>query len=188
MDETEIDPAIAAAMGFTSFGVSKKRKYHHSDTVVDAPLAPNPQHSSKLSATGINKMRLGEKRASPAEARPKMDDPGYTDDAASKGTSASQHAVGTTGPHERTSRQAERSMQTRPRIFEMLAAQTSSAALPRPPPASFPQGPVITATGKQLGQAELQALRKGVRNGRGDTVYFLPSFVEDPWASLRARS
>lgn len=30
----------------------------------------------------------------------------------------------------------------------------------------------------------LAALRKGVKNERGDTVYFLPSFLEDPWKIL----
>lgn len=27
-------------------------------------------------------------------------------------------------------------------------------------------------------------MRKGVRNERGDTVYFQPSFLEDPWKKL----
>jgi len=30
----------------------------------------------------------------------------------------------------------------------------------------------------------LQALRRGIRNERGDMAYFLPSFLEDPWANL----
>ena len=33
-------------------------------------------------------------------------------------------------------------------------------------------------------QQELMALRKGVRNARGDMVVFLPGFVEDPWRGL----
>lgn len=32
----------------------------------------------------------------------------------------------------------------------------------------------------------LQALRRGVRNERGDMAYFLPSFLEDPWRDLGA--
>lgn len=31
----------------------------------------------------------------------------------------------------------------------------------------------------------LQALRQGVRNANGDMVYFLPSFLEDPWRRLK---
>ena len=30
----------------------------------------------------------------------------------------------------------------------------------------------------------LQAYRQGVRNEKGDMVYFLPSFLEDPWEKL----
>lgn len=33
----------------------------------------------------------------------------------------------------------------------------------------------------------LQALRRGVRNERGDMAYFLPSFLEDPWEKLVAK-
>jgi hypothetical protein len=32
-----------------------------------------------------------------------------------------------------------------------------------------------------------QALRRGIRNERGDMAYFLPSFLEDPWAKLAAK-
>lgn len=187
MDETEIDPAIAAAMGFTSFGVSKKRKYHHNDTVIDTSSTPKPQAPPKVSATGVNRMQLGEKRPSPAEARAKVDDPGYTDDAESKARSAGHHAVGKPSPPIGTSHHAPNSMQTQPRISEMVGAETSSTAGSGPSPASLSQGPVVMSTGKQVSHGELQALRKGVRNDRGDTVYFLPSFIQDPWTGLRAR-
>lgn len=30
-----------------------------------------------------------------------------------------------------------------------------------------------------------RSLRQGVRNERGDMVFFLPSFIEDPWRALR---
>lgn len=31
----------------------------------------------------------------------------------------------------------------------------------------------------------LEALRHGVRNENGDTVFFLPSFIDDPWKHLK---
>nr|POE74407.1 hypothetical protein CFP56_67758 [Quercus suber] len=37
-------------------------------------------------------------------------------------------------------------------------------------------------------EAPLGALRRGVKNERGDMVYFLPSFLEDPWKRLRQRN
>ena len=37
------------------------------------------------------------------------------------------------------------------------------------------------------GKPTLDALRHGVKNENGDMVYFLPSFLEDPWKDLRPR-
>ncbi|KAI9692772.1 MAG: hypothetical protein M1820_009371 [Bogoriella megaspora] len=39
----------------------------------------------------------------------------------------------------------------------------------------------------EMTPAELNALRKGVRNGKGDIAYFKPSFIEDPWADAVAQ-
>lgn len=36
-------------------------------------------------------------------------------------------------------------------------------------------------------EVSLEALRHGVPNEQGDVVYFLPSFLEDPWANFRSR-
>ncbi|KAK4556106.1 hypothetical protein LTR86_006802 [Recurvomyces mirabilis] len=36
-------------------------------------------------------------------------------------------------------------------------------------------------------QATLEDLRQGVKNARGDTVYFQPSFIEDPWKASKAQ-
>lgn len=38
--------------------------------------------------------------------------------------------------------------------------------------------------GPPITRGELNALKFGVRNRNGDTAYFLPNFVEDPWAHL----
>jgi len=54
-DDIDIDPEIAAAMGFSSFGnrlSNKKRKFNHQDTFVDASK-PNS------SRTGANSTQLG---------------------------------------------------------------------------------------------------------------------------------
>ncbi|GAB1739703.1 hypothetical protein NU219Hw_g4645t1 [Hortaea werneckii] len=37
------------------------------------------------------------------------------------------------------------------------------------------------------GRPDLQALRYGVKNDKGDTAYFLPSFIEDPWKGLEPK-
>ncbi|RMY04635.1 hypothetical protein D0867_10290 [Hortaea werneckii] len=41
--------------------------------------------------------------------------------------------------------------------------------------------------GEASGQQDLQALRSGVKNERGDTAHFLPSFIEDPWKGLEPK-
>ncbi|KAK0363935.1 hypothetical protein LTR91_019001 [Friedmanniomyces endolithicus] len=46
-----------------------------------------------------------------------------------------------------------------------------------------PAGPLERSLGP--GQSDLQALRAGVKNERGDMVYFKPSFLEDPWKDLK---
>ncbi|KXT13903.1 hypothetical protein AC579_2632 [Pseudocercospora musae] len=33
----------------------------------------------------------------------------------------------------------------------------------------------------------MESLKYGVRNTKGDMLYFLPSFLEDPWAGFKAR-
>ncbi|KAK3114437.1 hypothetical protein LTR53_007249 [Teratosphaeriaceae sp. CCFEE 6253] len=137
-EDPEIDPAMAAAMGFTGFGgqPGKKRKYDANDTFVDPGLATT-QDGAKGRSTGkgANSLPLGARK--PDRAQPKPSTP------AREGRSV----VGvdnTTGTE---------------------------------PAARHPS----------VGEASLQALRQGVPNERGDLVYFKPSFLEDPWASLKAR-
>ncbi|KAK5115540.1 hypothetical protein LTR62_001199 [Meristemomyces frigidus] len=36
-------------------------------------------------------------------------------------------------------------------------------------------------------KARLQALRSGIKNDRGDIVYFQPGFIENPWKGAEAR-
>ena len=57
-------------------------------------------------------------------------------------------------------------------------------------PATSPQDEAATVTdvsfgGPSIPRAELGALRQGVIDASGDKAYFLPSFVEDPWAKTR---
>nr|OQO28044.1 hypothetical protein B0A51_02845 [Rachicladosporium sp. CCFEE 5018] len=121
MDESmNVDPALAAQMGFSSFGgAPKKRKFDANDAVTDVDAAVKSQASSKPKATGSNSQPLGQ-IADRTSAK-------------SPAASTSAEAKGTTAPTE----------------------------------------------------PSLQALRQGVRNERGDMVYFLPSFLEDPWAGLK---
>ncbi|KAF2770372.1 hypothetical protein EJ03DRAFT_66664 [Teratosphaeria nubilosa] len=133
MDETgdmDVDPAIAAAMGFSGFGTQpgKKRKFDAKDAFVD-PDAVDASKSAKgqVHAKGANNLPLGERK------------------------------------------------------------QKSSAAIVDaehlPPPRQELDG---SFSGRDAdGNYSLEALRRGIRNEHGDMVYFLPSFIADPWQDLK---
>jgi hypothetical protein len=143
MDDLEIDPAIAEAMGFTSFG-SKRRKHtaRADDAFVDDSNAQTP------ASTGANDIPLG---ARPVKSITKEDvqERGSTEDNA---TSTARVEV---------TQEQSTAMDTR---AEEVQADNWTPGFPTP--------------------QELSALRRGVKNARGDMVVFMPSFIEDPWKGL----
>ncbi|KAF2819838.1 hypothetical protein CC86DRAFT_374952 [Ophiobolus disseminans] len=122
MDEDEYDSDIAAAMGFSSFGGTKKRK--HSRTA-----SPKP---AEADASGANSTKLG--------VRTKV---------APKSVQKPAQALSDSQP-------------------ELSASETVSFGGPR------------------ISKAELNALRFGVKNDDGDTAYFLPNFIGDPWEGMQS--
>jgi hypothetical protein len=117
-DDMEIDPALAAAMGFSGFGVQpgKKRKYDN-DAFIDPDTTKADQGGT---GKGANSMPLGQRKAG-------------------------QHGHGgNDGQH---------------------AMMTGTATV-------------------TVAEASLEQLKQGVRNERGDMVYFQPSFIDDPWKDL----
>jgi hypothetical protein len=65
------------------------------------------------------------------------------------------------------------------------AAVGASSASPstEQPKNAFPTGVPMEIFDK-LTWKELEAYRKGVKKDNGDLAWFLPSFIEDPWAKL----
>lgn len=148
--DIEIDPAVAAAMGFSGFGSQpgKKRKFNPNDGFVD-PAAMRTQKEERRK--GANTTPLGERIAHrTVEA---TDKPSWVTSARSSDATTALA-------------QAER----RPE-----AAQVSTMA-----------GTNTTRTAG-TDKPTLEALRNGVRNECGDMVYFLPSFIEDPWRDLKPK-
>ncbi|KAH9869652.1 hypothetical protein IAQ61_006862 [Plenodomus lingam] len=47
---------------------------------------------------------------------------------------------------------------------------------------------MVSFGGPPITRNELNALKFGVQDENGDTAYFLPNFVEDPWASLKSNN
>jgi hypothetical protein len=146
MDDLEIDPAIAEAMGFTSFG-SKRRKHtaRADDAFVDDSGTQIP------ASTGANDIPLGA-RPIPNIISEKVQEQGNTKD-----TAATMRMEDT---------QTEQPRPTEARAEEVREAQTDNWTPGFPAP------------------QELSALRRGVKNARGDMVVFMPSFLEDPWKGL----
>jgi hypothetical protein len=167
----EDDSDIAAAMGFGSFG-TKKRKY-------DQSSSPKP----KADSSGANSTQLGVRMKKAAKDELDVDhgtvgvEPGISSPSASKPKPKSaQNSTAATG------------------LAEFLArAQT----LPDKPPVA-PQddampdrvdpfaSQMISFGGPSISRAELQALKFGVKDENGDTAYFLPNFVGDPWEGMKS--
>lgn len=170
MDEDD----IAAAMGFSSFGGTKKRK-------LDQRNSP----SAKADASGANSTRLG--------VRPKISE---------LGNQKEEHCQRpkVAGDHENILETIEaaqspeikgKGKQKQPAATSLADFLTRGHSLPDKTidtqPASHSnaqeQDPssMVSFGGQPISKAELNALRQGVKNGEGDVAYFLPSFVEDPW-------
>jgi hypothetical protein len=144
MDDFEIDPAMAEAMGFSSFG-SKRRKHaaRADDAFIDDSGTQIP------ASTGANDIPLGA-RAVPSAATEEVQEQGFIQD----------NAASTVRMEDA---QKEQPMAVEARTEEV---QTDNWTPGFPAP------------------QELSALRRGVKNARGDMVVFMPSFIEDPWKGL----
>lgn len=169
MDEEE-DLDIAAAMGFSSFGGTKKRKH-------DQTESPQP----KPGGSGANTTELG--------VRTKRDTGDETETIESNITATSAMA-----PKPSIHQSKKQQQQPAAGLADFLArAQT----LPERPPDgsniksenSHRQIDAPTEMrsfgGPSISKAELSALYQGVTNNRGDSVIFLSNFVEDPWSRLK---
>jgi hypothetical protein len=165
MEEQEDDMDIAAAMGFCSFGGTKKRKYDQTDS----PKA-------KIGASGANTTQLGMRTKKAAN-----------DDSVNTG-----NVTGST-PTTNASLQQEMNTQKLPAATGLADFLARAHTLPEKPqheqePQSNYTGSsqtdpveVLSFGGLSISKAELNALRFGVENQHGDMAIFLPNFVEDPW-------
>jgi len=214
-DDMELDPEIAAAMGFTSFGnqpSSKRRKYNHNDAVTDGSNSNSKAKATSHQPTGANSMELGvrqqarsrdlSRQSSPrpeegqnmatihgSEVSEEAKDP----QGAAVSASSIQPSSGDVGSRQKQPMasglarflargQVEQKASVSKQETGSLLEPAPSTSLPVHP--SLPSKPLPMTNQGQLSHEELQALRKGVKNERGDVAYFLPSFIEDPWKVL----
>ncbi|KAF2108712.1 hypothetical protein BDV96DRAFT_652650 [Lophiotrema nucula] len=157
---------IAAAMGFSAFGGNKKRKY-------DASNSPKSQAAGK----GANSIPLG--------VRTKATKNEGDESIVPSSEAASQPKFDTKGKQKQPPASGLADFLARGQVLE---AEKASDAQQSATTTSHGQDEIssesVSFGGPAIPQAELAALRRGVRNEEGDMVYFQPSFVEDPWEKL----
>lgn len=156
MEDFDENDEMAALMGFSDFG--KKRKFDQTKSPV----------KDEYSASGANSTELG-MRTKASDNEPTSGENQASATPVSKGAPpagglASFLARGQALPDEVP--------EAAPlRREKMKQADPSASEL-------------VSFGGASISRAELNALRFGVKSADGDTAYFLPSFVEDPWEKL----
>jgi hypothetical protein len=70
-----------------------------------------------------------------------------------------------------------------PQVTAEIMSSVASPSAEQQPKNAFPTGVPMEIFDK-LTWKELEAYRKGVKKDNGDLAWFLPSFIEDPWAKL----
>jgi hypothetical protein len=196
MEAEDGDDEIAAAMGFSSFGHSKKRKFDQTNS----PKA-------KADASGANMTRLGVRTKVAAE------EDGTELDAATQAVEsieaidpAANSQSESHPPASNTSvkgKGKQKQKQKQPAATGLAAFLSRGQTLPEKSSAAQPGHDATTAIpvaqadpaasetisfgGEPISRSSLNALRSGVRVENGDTAYFLPSFVEDPWERIKSR-
>ncbi|KAF2200829.1 hypothetical protein GQ43DRAFT_57679 [Delitschia confertaspora ATCC 74209] len=213
MEDIEMDPEMAALMGFSSFG--KKRKFESSPEANrgpeasganSAPLGVRPKISApmghekidlELSEPGVgvgvgvggNVEEFGEGKGK-GEGKKKEEGGGSgLADFLSRGKQLeSNPPPNTLPPKPSTLPPKPSTFPAPPRAAEENS--TNNPNMPNTPAAdddmrAQAQGKMLSFGGPvELSQQELYALRQGISNEYGDMVVFLPSFVEDPWRGL----
>ena len=154
MDENadfDVDPALAASMGFSAFGqppATKRRKYN---TSLDAVVDQSTGTGGSASQGTTKELGVRSKGAAQQETS-------HADDAATSAAGSFNN-----GP-ERAYGKIN---------FDFVSGGSGTGSMR-----------YIEKTLDQMTHTDLNALKMGMKNEHGDSVYFLPSFVEDPWAKL----
>ncbi|KAL1656079.1 hypothetical protein SLS61_001149 [Didymella pomorum] len=164
MEDFDENDEMAAMMGFSSFGGTKKRKF-------DQTKSPAKE---EYSASGANSTELGVRTKAPEIQTP-------NDEEASISSSSSAAAAVKTQPPPNG---GLASFLARGQALPAKPPQTVSNHPEASPQADPSASEMVSFGGPSISRAELSALRFGMRNENGDAAYFLPSFVEDPWEKL----
>ena len=167
LSESE-DPAaadMAQMMGFSNFSskakpLSKKRKRELAQLAASGP--------SMESGSGSNTMPLGKPRRKPVEG----------EGVARGNREPGENKLNTEAVTNERSIGSEKDMGQYGDVAPPLVLGDQSR------PSSFRNEPHPSASEDGYSHYDWHALRKGVRDERGDVAYYDTSFVEDPWKNL----
>jgi len=193
-----IDPDIAAAMGFSSFGSQAKNKRRRPE--IDEELAgatrvgKSPKieptnetsHSNQFpesappSAAGVSDLTATSRTVDEAEPRESIYQRMPETPNKAMPTQRKQHpAPGGLAAFL----QRGLSLPDHPDLgAEHAPANVAESAVP---PLELPK-PILEKRLEELSPQDLQALARGVPNERSDMVFFQKNFIEDPWEQLRS--
>jgi hypothetical protein len=191
MDEEDSNDEMAAAMGFSSFGGAKKRKFDQT----------NSPKTSKPDSSGANSTKLGVRTKTMADGTESGAKTGVTNEAGETTDPAGNASQSQPPSISKPSKTKGKQKQKQPAASGLAAFLNLGKGLPEKPltgdkdetdvpltqdaQTSPDTADMISFGGEPIPRAKLNMLRSGVKNENGDTAYFLPSFVEDPWANLR---
>jgi hypothetical protein len=178
MEDME-DDEVAAAMGFSSFG-GTKRKYDQTTSA-----------KAKADVSGANTTRLGVRSKAQLDTSQRASNHASESEACSHATESQQ------APAKNKTNQIKKqpptgglaSFLSRGRDLPERPTMAEENDVSAPPPRDNFNAPrMVSFGGPAIPEAELAALRNGVVDENGDKAYFLPSFVEDPWEKPSSRS
>lgn len=158
MEDFDENDEMAAMMGFSSFGGTKKRKFDQTKSPAKEEYSASGANSTELGVrikASENQPTGGEEVPSAAPATKLPPPTGGLASFLARGQALPEK------PPQAASTQSEVSSQVDPSVSEL-----------------------VSFGGPSVPRADLNALRHGVQNEHGDMAYFLPSFVEDPWEKL----
>ncbi|KAF1931768.1 uncharacterized protein M421DRAFT_417524 [Didymella exigua CBS 183.55] len=160
MEDFNGNDEMAAMMGFSSFGGTKKRKF-------DQTKSPAKE---EYSASGANSTELG------VRTKALENQPSVSEEVLSLAAAATTRQPPPSG--------GLASFLARGQALPVKPPQTASIQPEISFQANSSVSEMVSFGGPSISRADLNALRHGVQNGHGDMAYFCPSFVEDPWERL----
>jgi hypothetical protein len=165
MEDFEENDEMAAMMGFSSFGGTKKRKFDQTNS---------PKAKDEYSASGANSTELGMRTKTLSNEQQSDVDNVDTAPISQQESKAPPPASGLA------------SFLARGQALPEKPPNVTQSYQPIPPQIDASASEHVSFGGPSISRAELNALKFGVKTETGDTAYFLPSFVEDPWERLLA--